>query len=159
MSEIAEDDVTTRANRAARTKRTRQVMAELLARRAAIAAGLRVPEPVDHSLCPPAAPISQAQRIADNHEFTRLYFSVRLALKTDAAMQFDWCDECGCRHDVTNRQRRLRSVKEMNPEAVRELLGACMWPRTVAGDQMLLRDLRTVFGPATPWSRHDPRDT
>lgn len=140
-------------------KRTRRVMAELRARRAALAAGLRVPEPpIEPRSCPPAAPIGRARRIADNHEFIRLFFDVQRDLKTDAAMQPDWCDDCGCRHSPERRQARLRVAKEMNPAAVREIIGACMWPRTPAGDQMLLRDLRAVFGPATPWSRHDPRD-
>lgn len=164
----------------ARAKRSRQVMAELRARRAAMARLLPAapaplsmipPTPTNFAVSPPAprtaplilerhtatAPSRIAVLAARRREDIRLFFETRVDLKTDPAMQSDWCDECGCRHNAANRQARLRAAGEMNPEAARDFLGACGWPRSPAGDRKLLRDLAAVFGPATSWSRHHER--
>lgn len=152
-----------RGDRAARMLRSRKVMAELRARRAALRQEPLVFTPSDAPLAMnhfPCATSRKAVKAAKRKDDIRAFFETRVDRKpdpTDPAMLLDWCDDCGCRHDKETRIGRLRRLapdSDLSLERIREDLGACMWPQTDAGDRMLFRDLHEVFGPATAWSRH-----
>lgn len=116
------------ADRAARMVRSRKVMEELRARRAALARG----EPPAPEVKPPRVPRSGATRTP----------APPLTPVRRAAI-------------AAERKQDLRGMREpASTDTVRDLLGACMWPRTEAGDRLLHRDLAAVFGPSTPWGRH-----
>lgn len=64
-------------------------------------------------------------------------------------MKAPWCDDCATEHTPRQRQARLRPLGDVSAGEVRDRLGdlaAHIWPRTVAGDRKLLRDLREVRG-------------
>lgn len=61
----------------------------------------------------------------------------------------EFCDGCGVTHMAQDRRARLKDFRgDVVPENVRAKLGECMWPRTIAGERRLYRDLAAVFGPA-----------